>query len=118
MGDEGGVEPEGNEAVSQSRDLPIANDFSPGSPVGNPISLPIVLKLVTENSGPDRRRRRLFARTTSPMRRPPERTPRLGWPSSSKSREMSSSAWRAYGIYDEGVAKLTPFGEQLLASSD
>ena len=95
--------------------FPIANDFSPGAPVGNPITLLVVLKLVKEATGRPAQveaiRSHYFAHAAI------KQADSKG--QMTQQRQMASNVligMDSYKVYDEESAELTSFGEELLAA--
>jgi hypothetical protein len=112
VGDQGSLELSAGES-SKALTLPIANDFSSGTPAENPISLQVVLKLVSKASGraaqAEAIRAHYFANAAAKQ---PDAAGRLA-----QQLQLSRNVligMDSYGIYDEKAAKLTPVGEALL----
>ena len=95
--------------------LPIANDFSPGAPAKNPISLPVVLKLVKDASGREAQVEavRLYYFLDAAARQPDAKGRQT------QQRQLASNVligMDSFKIYDEEAETLTPQGEALLAA--
>lgn len=115
MDDRGGVEQEGA-AAATALVFPIANDFSPGTPANNPISLPIVLKLVKEASG---RAAQVEAIRAHYFKDAAGSQPDAGG-QLTQQRQLASNVligMDSFGVYDEQAEQLTPLGEELLAAT-
>jgi site-specific DNA-methyltransferase (cytosine-N4-specific) len=113
VADEGGVGLESGGATT-ALVFPIANDFSPGTPASNPISLPVVLKLVKEVSGRAAQveaiRAHYFANAAA---RQPDEQGQL-----TQQRQLASNVligMDSFRLYDEQTEQLTPTGEELLS---
>jgi hypothetical protein len=114
MDDEGGIERTGGTAA-MALVFPIANDFSPGTPARNPISLPVVLKLVKGSPGRAAQveaiRAHYFADAAAKQ---PDAQGQL-----TQQRQLASNVligMDSYKVYDEQAEQLTPLGEELLAA--
>lgn len=112
MGDEGGVE---DGAAAAALVFPIANDFSPGTPADNPISLRVVLRLVKDASGraaqAETLRTHYFANSATKQ---PTAEGQL-----TQQLQLSRNVligMDSFGLYDERTEQLTPIGEALLGA--
>ncbi|MCJ9753565.1 restriction endonuclease [Neorhizobium sp. BETTINA12A] len=95
--------------------LPIANEFSPGAPVGNPISLPVVLKLVKDASGREAQVEAIRAYYFSDAAaKQPDAKGRQ-----TQQRQLASNVligMDSFKVYNEETEKLTIIGEELLSA--
>lgn len=114
MGGQGSLEL-GSEENDRSFVLPIANDFSPGAPAHDPISLPVVLKLVKEANGRTAQveaiRAHYFANAAA---RQPDAKGRM-----TQQRQLASNVligMDSFKVYNEQAETLTVLGEELLAA--
>ncbi|MDC7812366.1 restriction endonuclease [Sphingomonas koreensis] len=115
MGGQGSLEL-GDGEDAQPRVLPIANDFSPGAPANNPISLPVVLKLVKEASGREAQVEAIRAHYFfDAAAKQPDAKGRQ-----TQQRQLASNVligMDSFKVYDEESENLTLLGEELLAAS-
>ena len=112
VGDESGLGSQSDKALI----LPIANDFSPGTPAENPISLQSVLRLVKGASGrkaqAEEIRAHYFANAAAQQ---PDAKGRLA-----QQLQLSRNVligMDSYAVYDEETQELTSVGEELLAAA-
>ena len=114
MGKQGSLELRSGE-TGKSLALPIANDFSPGAPANNPISLLVVLRLVMEASGRAAQVEAIRAHYfLDAAAKQPDAKGRQ-----TQQRQLASNVligMDSFKIYDEEAEKLTPLGEQLLTA--
>ena len=114
MDDKSGLEgPGGTDATALV--FPIANDFSPGTPAKNPISLPVLLKLVDDASGRAAQveaiRAYYYADAAAQQ---PDAQGQL-----TQQRQLASNVligMDSFRIYDEQSEQLTSLGKELLAA--
>jgi hypothetical protein len=115
MDDEGGVEREGGGAAT-ALVFPIANDFSPGTPAKNPISLPVVLRLVKGASGRAAQVEAIRAHYfLDAAAKQPDAEGKL-----TQQRQLASNVligMDSFKVYNEQAEKLTPLAEELLAAA-
>lgn len=114
MGNQGSLELSGGEK-DKSLVLPIANDFSPGAPAKNPISLPVVLKLVKEASGREAQVEaiRVHYFLDAAAKQPDAKGRQT------QQRQLASNVligMDSFKVYDEESETLTLLGEALLAA--
>lgn len=115
MAEEGSLEVgAGSDAVALV--FPVANDFSPGSPADNPITLQVVLKLVKGAQGrlaqAEAIRVHYFA-AAAPSRSDPDAR-RLQQEQLARNVLIGMDA---YGIYDWVAESINDFGDELLAAT-
>lgn len=115
MADEGSVEV-GDRAAATAPVFPIANDFSPGTPAKNPISLRVVLGLVNDASGRGAQVEALRAHyfSDAAAKQPDAQGQRT------QQRQLASNVligMDSFKVYDEQTDQLTPLGEELLAET-
>tara|TARA_E500000318_G_scaffold110822_1_gene127337 strand:+ start:1277 stop:2782 length:1506 start_codon:yes stop_codon:yes gene_type:complete len=113
VGNEGSIDSSGGTG-KPSLILPIANEFSPGAPKNNPVSLQIVLRIVSENSGRDAQveaiRSHYFYNAAEKQSDPQLR--RL------QQKQLASNVligMDSFKIYDEKTEDLTDIGAHLLS---
>ncbi|HEX8583326.1 MAG TPA: restriction endonuclease [Allosphingosinicella sp.] len=113
MDDRGGLEPE--DSAPERLLFPIANDFSPGTPASNPISLPVLLNLVKTASGRSAQveaiRAYYFADAAALQ---PSAEGQL-----TQQRQLASNVligMDSFRVYDEESEQLTVLGEELVAA--
>jgi hypothetical protein len=110
---ESGVE---TEVRSSTRTLvfPIANDFSPGTPKGNPITLLVLLRLVKGATGREAQAEAIRSHYFNDAASSRSHDPKAQLQQQLQLSRNVLIGMDAFGVYDENAAQLTDFGDQIL----